>query len=242
MCRKNFFKDQCSHASTALSHHNAFNTDWMMSFLFHYSDPHSVLSARSQSCLCHQYWKAGGRRGTERGKVTFSFFFGPFFSLSACFSQPSWFNASRYRDAMISCCGQSFCHRVHHALRSNSCGYSTYRLQLISPDVLFSDTTCHFNTCFSAVFAPTSFSPLTVTESYRGLNSQRGETSSPSGQLQRCQQESQEAPATLVHPFLTHSGQRPVGGGEQDGRGAGQEGVQGGFSREGIIFPRSSRV
>ena len=77
MCRHVFFEDQCSHASTALSHHNAFNTDWMMSFLFDYSDPHSVLSARSQSRLCHQYWKAGGRRGTERGKVTFSFFFIP---------------------------------------------------------------------------------------------------------------------------------------------------------------------
>ena len=146
-----FFEDQSSHSSRALSHHNAFNTVWMMSFLFHYSDPHSVLSARSQSRLCHQYWKAGGRRGTERGKVAFSFLFfffysSSFFSLSACFSWPFWFNASQYRDVMISCCGQSFCHRVHHALRSNSCGYSTYRLQLISPDVLFSDTTCHFNT------------------------------------------------------------------------------------------------
>ena len=76
----------------------------------------------------------------------FFFYSSSFFSLSACFSWPFWFNASQYRDVMISCCGQSFCHRVHHALRSNSCGYSTYRLQLISPDVLFSDTTCHFNT------------------------------------------------------------------------------------------------
>lgn len=40
--------------------------------LSRYSDPHSVLSAGSQSRLCHQYWKAGGCRGTERGKVTFS--------------------------------------------------------------------------------------------------------------------------------------------------------------------------
>jgi len=37
----------------------------------HYSDPHSVLPAGSQSRLCHQYWKAGGCRGTKRGKVIF---------------------------------------------------------------------------------------------------------------------------------------------------------------------------
>ena len=78
-----FFEDQSSHSSRALSHHNAFNTVWMMSFLFHYSDPHSVLSARSQSRLCHQYWKAGGRRGTERGKVAFWFLF--FFLLRLIF-------------------------------------------------------------------------------------------------------------------------------------------------------------
>lgn len=35
--------------------------------LCRYSDPHSVLSAGPQSRLCHQYWKAGGCRGIERG-------------------------------------------------------------------------------------------------------------------------------------------------------------------------------
>lgn len=48
--------------------------------LSRYSDTHSVLPAGAQSRLCHQYWKAGGCRGTERGKVKVLFF-----SLSACF-------------------------------------------------------------------------------------------------------------------------------------------------------------
>lgn len=146
---------------------------------------------------------------------------------------------------IISHCGQLFCHRVHHALRSDSCGYFINRPQLISLDVHCSSPTLslqHVSLLYVplCVFQP-FFSLPTVTESYRGLNSQRGEASSPSGQLQRCQQENQEAPVFLIHPFLPHSGQRHVGGGEQDGGGAGEEGVQGGFPREGIVFQRSSR-
>ncbi len=147
---------------------------------------------------------------------------------------------------MISRCGQLFCHRVHHASRSDSCGYSTNRPQLVSLDVYFNpplslehDSLLHVSLL---VCVSTSSSLLTAAESYRGLNSQRGEASSPSGQLQRCQQENQEAPASLIHPFLPHAGQRPVGGGEQEGGGAGEEGVQGGFPREGVVFQRSSRV
>lgn len=83
---------------------------------------------------------------------------------------------------------------------------------------------------------------LTVTESYRGLNPQWGTASSPSCQLQERQQESQEAPASLICPLFTHSGQRPLGGGQQERGGAGYEGVQGGFPREGFIFQRTSWV
>lgn len=109
---------------------------------------------------------------------------------------------------------------------------------LISLDVLLSNTTLSLQ----HESVPYVFSLLTVTESYRGLNSQRGEASSPSGKLQRRQQENQEAPASLIHSFLPHSGQRLVGGGEQEGGGASEKGVQGGFPREGVVFQRSSRV
>lgn len=211
--------------------------------LSHYSDTYSVLSAGAQSRLCHQYWEAGGCRGTKRGTFLLFFIF-IFFLYLHVSCHLSWFdNAAWQRDVMISCCGQLFCHRMHHVcLRSDSFGYSTYCPQLTSLDVLFSNQTLsveHAALCLASVCGWTFFFPLTVTESYRGLNSQRGKASSPSGQLQRCQQENQEAPASFIHPFLTHSGQRPLGGGEQEGGGAGEEGVHWGFPREGFVFSRS---
>ena len=137
---------------------------------------------------------------------------------------------------------------VHHVLRSDSCSYSiniprnsspwmfTFLIAYCRSHVLFCFVIC-LCICLNLVFLI-----VTVAEGYRGLNSQRGEASSPSGQLQRCQPESKEAPAFLIHRFLAHAGQRPVGGGEQKGWGAGEEGVQGGFPREGAIFQRSFRV
>lgn len=83
------------------------------------------------------------------------------------------------------------------------------------------------------------FLPVSAAEGHRGLHSERGASPTPSGQLQGRQQESQEAPASLVHPFLTYPGQRPVGGGEQEGGGAGQKGVKGGFPEEGFVLSRS---
>lgn len=134
---------------------------------------------------------------------------------------------------MISRRGLLFCHRMPDDLRSDSFG-STNRPQLI-----FLDTRNHSPNepvllCFSC--------PLTVTESHRGLHSERGASPTPSGQLQGRQQESQEAPASIVHPFLTYSGQRPLGGGQPERGGAGEKGVKGGFPEEGFVLSRSSWV
>lgn len=136
---------------------------------------------------------------------------------------------------MISWRGQLFCHRVLDDLRSDSFG-STNRPQLIFLDIHFSNRTSNEPAllCFSFL--------VTVTESHRGVDSERGASSTPSGQLQGRQQESQEAPASIVHPFLTYSGQRPLGGGEQERGGVGQKGVKGGLSEEGFVLSRSSWV
>uniref|UniRef100_A0A8D3BX10 Chloride channel, voltage-sensitive 1b n=1 Tax=Scophthalmus maximus TaxID=52904 RepID=A0A8D3BX10_SCOMX len=97
------------------------------------------------------------------------------------------------------------------------------------------------NPTLSLQYISMSASRLTVTEGHRGLNSERGETPSPIRQLQGRQQESQEAPASIIRPFLPHSRQRPVGGGEQTRGGASEDRATGGLPRESVIF-RSSRL
>lgn len=119
---------------------------------------------------------------------------------------------------------------------------STYHWILSLAITYISSWISTFLPLYSASVCGPPPSPLTVAESYRGLDAQRGAASSPSGQLQRCQSESQEAPASLIHPLLAHQGQGPLGGGESEGGGAGEDGVQGGFPGEGLVFPRSSWV
>lgn len=151
------------------------------------------------------------------------------------------------KDVMISWRGQLFCQcmmlyaLIHAVIPLSAPNSSRSMFSLVIQHchhmVLYIPALCASSVCVS-----TSFSLLTVTESYRGLNTQRGEASSPSGQLQRRQQENQETPTSLIHPFLPHKGQRPVGRREQERGRAGAEGVQGGFQREGVVFPRGSRV
>lgn len=107
------------HASSVPSHWNTFHTDWITLFpLSHYSDTHSLLSAGSQSCLRYQYWKAGGRRGTERGTfislVLKSIFYARLRVLVTFLCLISGCVACQC-DVMISCCGQLLCcHRLRH--------------------------------------------------------------------------------------------------------------------------------
>lgn len=248
------------HASSVPSHWNTFHTDWITLFplslslsLSHYSDTHSVLSAGSQSCLRYQYWKAGGRRGTERGTFIYFGFEKHFLRTSACSCHipvfdlrlccvPVW-----HDDVVGSCCAVKDCTIFFYALIQSVIpvtALSTYHWILSSVIKYISSWISTFFPLYSAsVCGPLlPQSPLTVAESYRGLDTQWGAASSPSGQLQRCQSESQEAPASLIHPLLAHQGQGPLGGGVSERGGAGEDGVQGGFPGEGLVFPRSSWV
>lgn len=146
-----------------------------------------------------------------------------------------------------SCCAVTDC-TIFFFLRSDSVSYSSNCPRHVSLDIVFSNHIyfllnkhlLSFIFCLCLWTPPPS--PLTVAESYRGLDTQRGAASSPTGQLQRCQSESQEAPASLIHPLLAHQGQGPLGRGMSEGGGAGENGVQGGFPGEGLVFPRSSWV
>ncbi len=121
--------------------------------LSHYSDPHSVLSAGSQSRLCHQYWKAGGCCGTERGKITFFVFI---FSLSACFRHLSRFDPVTQRDSEmwwshgVGSCSVTGCIMLHALIHAviplTALNSSPWMFTLIHH--------CHLNTilCFMCRF------------------------------------------------------------------------------------------
>lgn len=204
------YEEQCSHASRTLSYYVQYISHWLDHVLLSLiTQTHTLFSLLG---LSHAYVTSIGKLvGVVALKEVKSHFFSIFFFI-CLFIHPSWCDPVMRHDSelwwshVVGSCSVTGCIMLYALIHA-----------VIPPAGL------NFNTHFFALCV----SLLTVTESYRGLHSQRGEASSPSSQLQRRQQENQEAPTSLIHSFLPYSGQRPVGGGEQEGGGAGDEGVQG---------------